>query len=177
VASDGPATGLATDAPAAAAASRPTVTLIAPAPVLEHQADDDQAPEAEAEAIGDPVGEYLDGADDPSPEITAAAIADGPDAPIEGDPEDIPFDFEPGAQMSPEAARVAFADQLAAWNEDGRESFAPRDFGPVMRKTGMGRAWIQARLKEAIEADVPTIERDDKQRCYRFTGQLVGSAS
>ena len=160
VASDGPRTGLATDAPASSAPARPSVTLTEPV---------DQAAEADPDPIGDPVGEYLDGTDDPSPEITAAAIADGPDAPIEGEPDDIPFDFQPGPRMSPEDARKVFADQLAAWREDGRETFAPRDFGPVLRTTGMRRAWIQKQLKAEIEADAPTIERDDKARCYRFT--------
>jgi hypothetical protein len=173
VASDGPRTGLATDAPARPPLtdpSWPTVTLTAPVDQAPGADDNqDQAPEDDSDPIGDPVGEYLDGADDPSPEITAAAIADGPDAPIEVEPDDIQFDFTPGQQMSPEDARKVFADQLAEWREDGRETFAPRDFGPVMRKTGMGRAWVQARLKEAIESDAPVVERDDKQRCYRFT--------
>jgi hypothetical protein len=164
VASDGPLTGLATDAPAEPSTVRPSVTLTAP--------DDDQAPDDDgADSIGDPVGEYLDGADDPSPDITAAAIADGPDAPIEADPTDVPFDFEPGPQMSPEDARRVFADQLAAWRDDGRDSFAPRDFAPVMRTTGMRRGWIQKQLKAEIEADEPQIERDDKAGCYRFTGR------
>jgi hypothetical protein len=173
VASDGPSTGIATDAAPAPAvpAPRPSVTLTAPA--ADVQAEDAQAPEADddADPVGDPVGDYLDGADDPSPEITAAAIADGPDAPIETDPDDVPFDFAPGEKMAPDDARRAFADQLAAWRQDGRETFAPRDFGPVMRRTGMGRAWVQARLKDAIEADAPEIERDDKAGCYRFTDQ------
>jgi hypothetical protein len=176
VASDGPRTGIATDraadlspqaaaARAAAVPARPSVTLTAPVPEDQADAPDDD----DADPIGDPVGEYLEGADDPSPEITAAAIADGPDAPIEGEADDVRFDFEPGPQMSPDDARRVFADQLATWREDGRESFAPRDFGPVMRTTGMRRGWIQARLKEAIEADPPQLERDDRAGCYRFT--------
>lgn len=175
VASDGPRTGIATEhaadlSPQAAAAraaatapARPSVTIAAPAPEDHADTPDD------ADPIGDPVGEYLDGAEDPSPEITAAAIADGPEAKIEADPTDTPFNFAPGEQMNPEDARQVFADQLAAWQQDGRETFAPRDFGPVMRTTGMKRAWVQARLKEAIEADEPTIERDDKAGVYRFT--------
>jgi hypothetical protein len=175
VANDGPQTGIATDwaadlspqaaaARAATAPARPSVTLTAPVA-------DDQAPEPadDADPIGDPVGDYLDGNADPSPDITAAAAADGPDAPIEGEPDDVAFDFQPGPQMSPEDARRVFAGQLGAWREDGRESFAPKDFGPVMRTTGMKRAWVQARLREAIEADDPMIERDDKAGVYRFT--------
>lgn len=164
VATDGPRTGIATDAPAAVPA-RPSVTIAEPAPVdQDPDSDDHQDPDN----IGDPVGEYLNGADDPSPDITAAAYAAGPDAPIGPGADDESFEFEPGQKMDPAEARAVFAGQLATWRDEGRESFAPRDFGPVMSKTGMGRAWVQARLKEAIEADDPEIERDDTERCYRF---------
>ncbi len=166
VATDGPLTGIATDRPGAVAVlERPSVTL-SPAPADEDQADDEGQ---EADDIGDPVGDYL-GTDDPSPDITAAAIAAGPDAPITGAPDDQAFEFATGNKMTPEGARAVFAAQLETWREDGKESFAPKDFGAVIRATGMGRAWIQARLKDAIEADPPAIERDDTERCYRFIG-------
>lgn len=170
VAAGGPRTGIATDRPAAVAVlDRPTVTLAA-APVPE---DQDQEPEDDAPAddIGDPVGEYLDGAEDPSPDITAAAMAAGPNAPIEPGPDDEAFEFDTGERMSPDDARAAFAAQLAAWRDAGRDEFAPKDFGEVYRITGMSRPWVQARLKEMIEADEPAIERDDKSRTYRFTGR------
>jgi hypothetical protein len=173
VAADGPATGKATERPAAAAAPapRPSVTLapvpMAAAPVPDGQDHDDGQ---DADDIGDPIGEYLEGADDPSPDITAAAYAAGPDAPIGPDADDEAFEFDTGEKMSPEDARAVFAAQLATWRQQDRESFAPKDFADVMRITGMGRAWVQARLKEMIEADAPAIERDDTERCYRFTG-------
>jgi hypothetical protein len=172
VVSSGPVIGMSTDRPAEVA--RPVVTIARPelaAPVADddHQDQDPDQDQADDEdSIGDPVSEYLAGLDDPSPDITAAAVLAGPDAPIEGAPDDDPFEFEPGQKMDPAEARAVFADQLATWRDEGRESFAPRDFGPVMAKTGMGRAWVQARLKEAIEADNPEIERDDTERCYRF---------
>jgi hypothetical protein len=173
VAAGGPRTGIATDAPAAAVAVRPSITLAtAPVPGDQDPADDDgQADDADdADDIGDPVGDYLEGTEDPSPDITAAAYAAGPDAPIEGSPDDEPFEFDTGEKMSPDDARAVFAAQLDTWRQEDRESFAPKDFRDVMRITGMGRAWVQARLKELIEADKPVIERDDNARCYRFTG-------
>jgi hypothetical protein len=168
----GPLTQVIPEAPAAAPV-RPVVTLTTAA-----AGPDDQADEADQDdVLGNPVAEYIGSDDDdPSPDITAEATAAGPDAPIEPGPDDEPFEFDTGQKMSPEDARAVFAAQLAEWRAGGRESFAPRDFGEVMSRTGMGRAWVQARLKDAIEADSPVIERDDSERCYRFTGELVGSA-
>jgi hypothetical protein len=167
VAGSGPAT--------APAPARPAVTLRAAVTDQDQAADDGQ----DHDDIGDPVSEYLGSGDDLSPDITAAAAAlddQGQAAALEARPDDEPFEFDTGQKMAPEAARAVFAGQLAAWRDAGRDSFAPRDFTAVMAATGMGRAWIQARLKEAIEADNPEIERDDSERCYRFTGQLVGGA-
>src|SRR5450756_959296 len=166
----GPRTGIATDRPAAVAVmERPTVTLAA-APV--DQAPEDDSDET-ADDIGDPVGEYLEGAEDPAPDITAAAYAAGPDAPIGPDPDDAPFEFDTPERMSPEDARAVFAAQLAAWQQEGRSELAPKDFGPVMSATGRSRRWIRARLKEASGADPPLLERDDKDRVYRFTGRAL----
>jgi hypothetical protein len=172
VAANGPITGKATDRPSAVAvAERPSVTL-APAPAAPVAADDDQdqAPDVDADHddVGDPVGEYLAGADDPSPDITAAAYAAGPDAPIEPGPDDEAFEFDTGEKLPPDEARAVFADQLAAWRAEGRETFRPGDFKEVMRKTGLTRQWVQARLKEEIESDNPEYERVDSERCYRF---------
>ena len=161
-------------APAPAAPARPVITVTAGQPV--DQADDDHQGDDDSDDIGDPVAEYIGSDDDPSPDITAAAIAAGPDGQIEAGADDQPFEFDAADKMTPEAARAAFAAQLAAWRAAGRESFAPRDFGPLMGTTGMSRAWVQARLKEAIEADQPAIVRDDTERCYRFAGELVGGA-
>jgi hypothetical protein len=177
--SSGPRTGIMADRPAAGPApARPVVTLAA-RPADDGQ-DQDQAPDDE-DGIGDPVGEYLGtDPDDPSPDITAAAAAlddQGQAAALEASPDDEAFEFDTGQKMTPEEARGVFAAQLATWRAEHRDSFAPRDFGTVMAKTGMGRAWVQARLREAIEADDPALVRDDNERCYRFLGQLVGGAA
>lgn len=147
--------------PAADDGHREAVTLTRAADVDdEHQADDDQADD------GDPCAEYLT-AEDPSPDITVQ-LAD-PDAPIEPGPDDEPFEFaDDTGKMTPDDARTAWADQLAAWAAEGRETFAPRDLRDLMARTGMSRAWVQARLKEACEADNGPIERDDNAGTYRL---------
>lgn len=144
----------ATPAPSPA---RDTITLTRPA-----TDDDGQADEPED---SNPIADYLT-TEDPSPDITAQPV--DPDEPIPADPDDEPFEFDRGERMSPEAARAAFADQLAAWAAEGRETFAPRDLRDLMTRTGMSRAWIQARLKEACEADSAPIERDDNAGVYRL---------
>jgi hypothetical protein len=174
IAAAGPRTGT-TDGPAAVAVlGRPTVTLAA-APVPQDQDDtpeDDD--ETDTDDIGDPTAEYLEGAEDPSPDITAAAYAAyaaDPNAPIGPEPGDAPFEFDVSEKMTPDDARAVFAAQLAAWRDAGRDEFAPKDFGDVMKTTGMGRAWIQARLKDLIDADEPALERGDG--VYRFTGNAL----
>jgi hypothetical protein len=175
VAAAGPATGKATERPVSVAVlDRPSVTLVplpmAAAPVPDGQDHDDDDGQDHDDDDG------LEGADDPSPDITAAAYAAGPNAPIEAGADDEPFEFDTGEKMAPDAARAVFAAQLAAWRDERRESFAPRDFGAVMRTTGMGRAWIQKLLREALEADPPALERDDGGRCYRFASQLASQS-
>jgi hypothetical protein len=137
---------------------RGTVTLTRPSDT-EDQADTDDLEDS------DVCAEYLT-TDDPSPDITAEPV--DPDATIEPGADDEPFDFDQPEKMTPDAARAAFADQLAAWAAEGRETFAPRDFRPLMELTGMSRAWVQARLKEACEADGSPIERDDSAGVYRL---------
>ena len=44
----------------------------------------------------------------------------------------------------------------------------PGTIGDHLTATGMSRAWIQARLKEACEADNGPIERDDNAGIYRL---------
>jgi hypothetical protein len=103
----------------------------------------------------DVCAEYLT-TDDPSPHIHA-----GPGDPIEPAPDDQPFDFgPPPAKMTPGQARTEFTRQLTTWQAQGRAEFAPRDLRPLMEHTGMGRAWIQARLKAETEASNGLIERD-----------------
>jgi hypothetical protein len=140
--------------------ARDTVTLTRPA----DPDDDGQADEHDNDDT-DPCAEYLTG-EDPSPDITALAV--DPDAPIQASPDDEPFEFDQPEKMSPEDAREAFAGQLAAWTAEGRETFTPRDLRDLMTRTGMSRAWVQARLKEACEADNAPIERDDNAGTYRL---------
>ena len=152
--------GSATTTPAPAAGHRETVTLTRPDSVdADGLADDPDNGEPS------PITEYLTG-EDPNPDITAEPV--DPDAPITGDPDDEPFEFDQPERMTPEDARAAFADQLAAWAVEGRETFAPRDLRPLMELTGMKRGWVQGRLKEACEADNGPIERDDDAGTYRL---------
>jgi hypothetical protein len=153
----GPVAGTVKAAPAPA---RPSVTLVTG---NGGQADN---PGPEDDGPGDPVGEYLT-IDDPGPEISADIT--GPDAEIEAEPGDAEFEFADAPEkMTPDQARAAFATQLAEWTAQGRETFAPRDLYPLMEQTGMSRAWIQARIKNACEADNPVIERDDSAGVYRL---------
>jgi hypothetical protein len=155
--------------PAAPVPARPAVTLTR-ASGDEHQADD--AGSGEDDGPGNPVAEYLT-IEDPSPDISADIP--GPDAPIEADPDDAEFEFtDDGQKMTPDDARAEFARQLAAFAAEGRETFAPRDLYGLMERTGMKRGWLQARLKEACEADNPPIERDDNGGVYRI---LPGAAA
>lgn len=156
----------------AAAPARPSVTITAPASghqdqdhedTTMHDDDDDRE-----EMIGNPVADYLSEDTDPSPDITAQAIADGPDAPIAGEPDDMPFEFVgPAEKMTPEAARASLAELLTGWRASGMESFAPRDMRAWLATTGMGRAWLQARLREAVEAGTLEYDPDSPGR-YAF---------
>jgi hypothetical protein len=141
-----------------AAPARP-VTVLTAAPVAD---DDGQADDDETENEANVCDEYLT-IEDPSPDLVA-----GIDDPIEMHPDDEPFEFERPAKMTPEAARAAFAEQLDAWRAEGRTTFAPRDLRPLMERTGMSRAWVQARLREAVEASDGPIERDDDGGIYRL---------
>jgi hypothetical protein len=154
----GPVTAAVAAAPAPA---RPAVTLTR---VTDDGGQGDNA-DLDDDGPGDPVGEYLT-IEDPSPEISADIT--GPDAEIEADPGDAEFEFADAPEkMTPDQARGAFAGQLAAWAAEGRETFAPRDLYPLMEQTGMSRAWIQGRIKDACEADNAVIERDDSAGVYR----------
>jgi len=141
--------------PPATPGQRETVALTRPADDLDEPDEPDS----------DPCAEYLT-TEDPSPDITAQQV--DPDAPIQADPGDEPFEFDQPERMSPDDAREAFAAQLAAWADEGRETFAPRDLRDLMTRIGMSRAWVQARLKEACEADSGPIERDDNAGVYRL---------
>lgn len=146
--------GSATPGPAPVAPARPSVTLTAGQP---DPADDDDQ--------DDPAADLLDSMTDPSPDITDQARADGPDAPIKGEPDDAEFRFDRGPErMSPEDARASLAAQLAAWRDAGLTSFAPRDLRAWLATTGLGRAWLQARLKDLVADGTLTYDPDDPGR-------------
>lgn len=154
----------ATAAVPAAPAPRP-VAVLTRASGDEHQGDNPAADDDD-EGPGDPCAEYLT-IPDPSPDISED-ITDA-DAPIEPDPDDAEFEFTGTAEkMTPDDARAEFARQLADWAAEGRAEFAPRDLRDLMDRTGMSRAWVQARLKDACETDNPPIERDDNGGVYRL---------
>lgn len=162
--------GTAGTVPAAPVPARPAVTLTRTA----DSQREDQADELADDGPGDAVADYLT-IEDPSPDISAD-ITD-PDAPIEADPDDAEFQFTGEARkMTPDDARAEFARQLAEWAAEGRETFMPRDLRDLMERTGMSRAWVQARLKEACEADDGPIERDDNAGVYRLLAPAMAGA-
>lgn len=159
------------DLPPAPAPGRELATLTRPpAPATRDDYDDETDDDMED---ADVCAEYL-ATPDPDPGLTADI-----DDPIEVQADDEPFDFVPPVRMEPEAARAELADELAAWVADGREMFAPRDLRAVMDRTGMGRAWIQARLREALDDPDGPVWREDEDAAgvYRLRQPLVGSAA
>lgn len=173
--------GSTSGAPAGAATAvldRPRVTITPPRPDRPTGAiaarpdgpdvNEDQDQEEEdrpRDDPGDPVGELLDGVEDPSPDITASVTAADLDRPIEPDPDAERWAFaDAGEKMTPDEARTALNRLLADWRASGLESFAPRDLRPLMAATGMGRAWIQARLREMVEAG--SLTRDDGRYAF-----------
>jgi hypothetical protein len=163
-----------------AALGRPSVVLSGPRPDTRpgagDQADDDLSDNDDLDPDDDlhdaedaeVCAEYLT-TDDPTPELTA-----GIDDPIEVQDDDEPFDFEHAEPVTPEAAREMFAAQLAAWQAEGRTEFAPRDF-PFIGRPGMRRAWVQARLREALDDIDSPVWRDDSDTggTYRLRETLA----
>jgi hypothetical protein len=152
--------------PAAPVPARPSVKITRPTCTDD---DEHQGTAPDEDDPGDPVGEVLATVEDPSPLITAD-ITDPFKAPIEPEPDDAEFEFaeDEHRKMTPEDARAEFAAELAAFASEGRETFSPKDLYGLMERTGMSRAWIQARLRDACEADNPPIERDENGGTYRL---------
>jgi hypothetical protein len=149
--------------------ARPVAVLTnAPHGDAEDQDDDnpeDDLHDAEDAEVRD---EYLT-TENPTPELAA-----GIDDPIEVQDDDEEFEFAQAEPVTPEAAREIFAAQLAEWQAEGRTSFAPKDF-PFIGRPGMGRAWIQARLREALDdLDSPVWrDGDDGGGTYRLREPLA----
>jgi hypothetical protein len=140
----------------AAGPERPVAVLTrGPAAAPEPRDSDDLADDDDDDEGAEVIAEYL--SEDPNPDLPWV----DPDDPIEPGPDDEPFEFERPEKMTPEDARAALAAQLADWQAEGRESFAPRDLRPVMEATGMGRPWIQARLREALDDPDGLVWRED----------------
>jgi hypothetical protein len=113
------------------------------------------------------LAEYLTD-EDPSPELQVdPEHIDDPIGPEDGDE---PFEFDAPEPLEPAAARAAFDDYLRRLREDGKTELAARDFRPIMRP-GMGRAWVQARLKEAV--DRGELAHDPDARTYTFAGPVL----
>jgi hypothetical protein len=89
---------------------------------------------------------------------------------MEGQPDDQPFDFDPGERMTPEASRDLLAAQIRQWQLSGLETFAPKDLRDVMARTGMSRAWVQGRLREYLDDETGPVWRDstDMSGVYRL---------
>jgi len=141
---------------AASGPARPLAVITRPASTGADDQDQDETDEEESENV---CAEYLT-TDDPTPELQA-----GIDDPIEAAADDQPFEFEQAAPLPPDQAREVFAEHLAQLRAQGRSVLAARDFRPIMRP-GMGRAWIHARLNEAVERG--DLEHDKDQGIYQF---------
>jgi hypothetical protein len=141
---------------AATGPARPVAVITRPASPGAEDQDQDETDEEEREDV---CAEYLT-TEDPTPELQADI-----DDPIEAKPDDEPFDFERADSLPPDKAREVFADHLAQLRAQGRTALAARDFRPIMRP-GMGRAWIHARLNEAV--DRGDLEHDKDQGIYQF---------
>jgi DNA segregation ATPase FtsK/SpoIIIE-like protein len=86
---------------------------------------------------------------DPDPSVRAEL-----DDEITDPPDDRQFTFgaPEGKKMLPAAAKKVLLAQIETWRaEADRERFATRDLKPVWTRTGLSRAWVQARLKELVK--------------------------
>ncbi len=161
--------GIAAAPPPVAAPARPSVTITATRPAGEQEDDamSDRDPEEDQDQE-DPVGELLDGVEDPSPDITAGVTAADIAKPIEADPDGEPWAFaDVGEKMTPEQGRAALAALLAGWRETGVKTFQPGDMTTWLGTTGMGRGWLQKVLKEMLESGELT-RPDGEKAGYGF---------
>lgn len=146
---------------AASGPARPVAVITRPAstPVSSGADDQDQDQDETEEENENVCAEYLT-TEDPTPGLQADI-----DDPIEPQADDQPFDFEQPAPLPPDQARGVFAEHLAQLRGQGRTVLQAKDFRPIMRP-GMGRAWIHARLNEAV--DRGDLEHDTDQGTYQF---------
>jgi hypothetical protein len=131
--------------------------LSAAAPVVAGQVEESEAvngQQQDDEQEADVMSEYVT-TGDPDPELTAQV---GADDPIEDDEDDGEFLFgkpkRTTGKPSPEEAARALLDQIAAWAEDGRMTFATRDLRDVWEEVDRSRSWIIGEVKKLIAAGV-----------------------
>jgi hypothetical protein len=141
--------------PADTAPARPAVTLTRPA----SQDDDPDELEEDTEQEPNVMDEYVT-TEDPNPDLEA-----GIDDEIGPDPEDEPFEFDAPPPLEPTQARAVFSNHLKQLRAGGKTVIAARDFRDIMRP-GMGRAWIHARLNEAVERS--ELIHDEDAHEYQF---------
>lgn len=127
----------------------------APGPARAASAVDDQDDE---DGLGGWTAQDDLDTEDPDPTLEA-----GIDDPITDDPDGEVWEFTRPAPKTTEAARQAIVDQLCAWFDEGRESFATADLSPIWSGAGMTRQWAQSRLKALRGLGVLGYD-DDTQR-------------
>ncbi len=120
--------------------------------------DDDEGQDAEDDGLdGWRAEDDLD-TEDPDPSLDAGiddTIADDPDGEV--------WEFTRPTPTTTETARQALVDQLCAWFDEGRDSFATADLSPIWSGAGMTRQWAQSRLKALRGLGVLGYD-DDTQR-------------
>lgn len=151
---------------AAAAAQAGGRAQTRPVAVLTRADDDDRDEDLDDDEDWDDeeddenvIDEYLT-TEDPTPGLQADI-----DDEYNDDENDQPVEFDLGDPVDPAQARVIYAEHLQALRDSGKTELAPRDFRPIMRP-GMGRAWIQARLRESVENE--ELIHDPDRRVYTF---------
>lgn len=117
--------------------------------------DGEQSDDDEVSAISD-----YQTTPDPDPSVTVDEDED-----IEVPDDDEGFTFtQPAEKVTPDEAAAELVAQLAAWAEDERETFAPKDLRPVLERTGYKRGWVQKRLGLLVEDGV--IDHGDEAGTY-----------
>jgi hypothetical protein len=128
----------------------------APAVLVAEAEQDEPVPAGDLDDLADDVDEtddeevnvaeeYLQ-TEDPDPSVI---VDEDEDVEVPEDDEGFAF-TQPAEKMDPEDAAAELLAQLAAWAEDERESFAPKDLRPVLERTGFKRPWIHKQLDRLI---------------------------
>ncbi len=149
---------LCTEFPASGKTVDEFTTQIATAPNGAPARDDDEGQADDEDGLDGWRAEDDIETEDPDPSLEAGiddAIADDPDGEV--------WEFTRPTPSTTEAARQALVDQLCAWFDEGRESFATADLSPIWSGAGMTRQWAQSRLKALRGLGVLGYD-DDTQR-------------